>query len=254
MSGTLWVCATPIGNLQDVSLRLLETLKRVDLVAAEDTRRTLKLLNAHGIRRPLVSYHEHNARRQMPRLLQRLQQGQEVALVTDAGTPGISDPGAELVRAASQAGIAVRVVPGPSAVVAALAVSGLPAQPFWFEGFLPARRPQRRRRLEQLQDLPATLVFFEAPHRLVQSLADMAEVLGAREAALGRELTKAHEEVVRGSLEELAARAAAGAIPAVGEFTVVVGPPAGERQAAPQRGREPGGAPPPAAHGFHHET
>lgn len=226
MSGTLWVCATPIGNLQDVSLRLLETLRQVDVVAAEDTRRTLKLLNAHSIRRPLVSFHEHNARRRLPELLRRLHAGQSVALVTDAGTPVISDPGAELVRAAHEAGIAVRVIPGPSAVVAALAIAGLPAEPFWFEGFLPARRRARLERLEQLRALPATLVFFEAPHRLADSLADMAAVLGDREAALARELTKVHESVVRDTLPGLARRVAQGEVPSVGELTLVVGPPA----------------------------
>ncbi|NLG68666.1 MAG: 16S rRNA (cytidine(1402)-2'-O)-methyltransferase [Firmicutes bacterium] len=226
VSGTLWVCATPIGNLQDVSLRLLETLQRVDLIAAEDTRRTLKLLNAHGIRRPLVSFHEHNARQRLPELLARLHAGQSVALVTDAGTPVVSDPGAELVRAAHEAGVAVRVIPGASAVVAALAVAGLPAEPFWFEGFLPARRRARLRRLEWLRALPATLVFFEAPHRLGESLADMAAVLGDREAALARELTKVHESVVRDTLSGLARRVEQGEVPAVGELTLVVAPPA----------------------------
>ncbi|WP_324668557.1 16S rRNA (cytidine(1402)-2'-O)-methyltransferase [Geochorda subterranea] len=226
MSGTLWVCATPIGNLQDVSLRLLETLQRVDLIAAEDTRRTLKLLNAHGIRRPLVSFHEHNARQRLPELLARLHAGQSVALVTDAGTPVVSDPGADLVRAAHEAGVAVRVIPGASAVVAALAVAGLPAEPFWFEGFLPARRRARLRRLEWLRALPATLVFFEAPHRLGESLADMAAVLGDREAALARELTKVHESVVRDTLSGLARRVEQGEVPAVGELTLVVAPPA----------------------------
>lgn len=229
MSGTLWVCATPIGNLQDVSLRLLETLRQVDLVAAEDTRRTLKLLNHYGIKKPLVSFHEHNVRRQLPYLLARLRSGAQVALVTDAGTPGISDPGTELVEAAWEAGIPVRVVPGPSAVVAALAVSGLPALPCWCEGFLPPRPRQRRARLQELRALNATLVFFEAPHRLAESLQDMAEALGERPAALARELTKVHEEVVRGRLPELARRVASGEVPATGEITVVVGPPGSGR-------------------------
>ena len=229
MNGTLWVCATPIGNLQDVSLRLLETLRQVDLVAAEDTRHTLKLLNHYGIKKPLVSFHEHNVRRQLPYLLERLRAGDQVALVTDAGTPGISDPGTELVEAAWEAGIPVRVVPGPSAVIAALAVSGLPAQPYWFEGFLPPRARRRRERLRALRDLNATLVFFEAPHRLAESLQDMAEALGERPAALARELTKVHEEVVRGTLPELARRVASGQVPARGEFTVVVGPPETDR-------------------------
>lgn len=245
MSGTLWVCATPIGNLQDVSLRLLQTLREADLVAAEDTRRTLKLLNHFGIKKTLVSFHEHNARRQTPRLVERLRSGASVALVTDAGTPGISDPGAQLVEAAWAAGVAVRVVPGPSAVVAALAVSGFPGQPYWFEGFLPSRARARRERLQALRGLDATLVFFEAPHRLQESLRDLAEVLGDRPAALARELTKVHEEVHRGSLPELARRAAAGEIPAAGEITLVVGPPQPDPGRRP-RPKQPAGARRPA--------
>lgn len=235
MSGILWVCGTPIGNLQDVTLRLVDVLRQVDVVAAEDTRRTLKLLNHLAIRKPLVSYHEHNALRQAPRLVRQLVEGAQVALVTDAGMPGISDPGAELVSAALDAGVDVRVVPGPSAVVAALAISGLPAQPFWFEGFLPRQPSRRRVRLQALQPLEATLVFFEAPHRLVASLREMAAILGLqRPCAVARELTKAHEELVRGSLGEVAARfeeatGAQGTGPGtavrVGEFTIVVGPP-----------------------------
>lgn len=223
--GALWVCATPIGNLHDASPRLLETLGRVDLVAAEDTRRTLQLLNHFGLRRPLVSFHEHNARRRTPELLAQLQAGRHIALVSDAGFPGVSDPGSELVAAALEAGVAVRVIPGPSAVLAALAVSGFPGQPFYFEGFLPRRPADRRRRLEQLRTMEATLVFFEAPHRVARAVADMAEVLGSdRPAACARELTKVHEEVIRASLGELAHRLAEGA--PRGEFTVVVGPPA----------------------------
>ncbi|MBE3599120.1 MAG: 16S rRNA (cytidine(1402)-2'-O)-methyltransferase [Limnochordaceae bacterium] len=225
MSGILWVCGTPIGNLQDVSLRLVETLKAVDLVACEDTRRALKLLNHLGIRKRLVSYHEHNAAHRLPLLLQKLQEGLQLALVTDAGMPVVSDPGWELVREAAASGIAVRVVPGPSAVVSALAVSGLPGQRFWFEGFLPRQPKRRRERLEALRDLPGTLVFFEAPHRLAASLQAMAEILGARPAACARELTKVHEEVVRGSLVELARRFEQAEPPPLGECTIVVGPP-----------------------------
>lgn len=226
MSGTLWVCGTPIGNLQDASPRLLETLRQVDLVAAEDTRRTLKLLNHFAIKKPLVSYHEHNARQKTPWLLERLRQGARVALVTDAGMPGISDPGTELVQAAAREGIDVRVVPGPSAAVAALAVAGLPTEPCWFEGFLPRSPARRRERLARLRELPATLVFFEAPHRVRESLQAMAGVLGgARPAAIARELTKVHEEVLRGSLDELARSLASRDKPPVGEITIVVGPP-----------------------------
>ena len=226
-AGTLWVCATPIGNLQDVSGRLLEVLRQADVVASEDTRRTLGLLNHFGIARPLVSYHEHNAHRQAPQLLRRLLAGQTVALVSDAGTPAISDPGSELVRMAAEAGVRVSVVPGPSAVTAALAVSGFKVPPFLVEGFLPRRPTQRRRRLEQLAALEAVLVFFEAPHRLQESLADMGAVLGDRQAVVARELTKAHEQVLRGTLARLAEQAAAGGMLLKGEFTVVVAPPEG---------------------------
>lgn len=223
--GRLWVCGTPIGNLQDVSLRLLEVLRQADVVASEDTRRTLHLLNHFAIQKPLVSYHEHNARRQAPRLVQRLLSGQTVALVSDAGMPAISDPGSELVRMAAEAGVSVSVVPGPSAVTAALALSGFPVPPFYVEGFLPRRGADRRRRLEQLCVLDAVLVFFEAPHRLVESLADLAAVLGTRQAVLARELTKVHEEVHRGRLDDLHRLAASGGLTLKGEFTLVVSRP-----------------------------
>ncbi len=228
-AGRLWVCATPIGNLQDVSWRLAEVLRAADLVAAEDTRRTLKLLNHLGIRKPLLSYRPQNARTRGPELVERMWKGQTVALVTDAGMPGISDPGSELVRLSADSGIAVSAVPGPSAVTAALAVSGFPADTFYFGGFLPRRSADRRRRLQELAGLPATLVFFEAPHRLAGCLADMAATLGPRPAAVARELTKAHEEVYRGRLDELAEAAASGRMTVRGEFTLVVAPPEGPR-------------------------
>lgn len=219
--GVLYLCATPIGNLEDITLRALKVLKEVDLIAAEDTRHTKKLLHHYGIRKPLLSYHEHNRRARGEELLSRLLAGEKIALVTDAGTPGISDPGAELVALAVSAGVPVVALPGPSAAIAALVVSGLPTSPFCFEGFLPAAKGARRRRLEELKGEKRTLIFYEAPHRLQKTLADMLEVLGDRPVAVARELTKVHEEVWRGNLS--------GALehfrqhPPRGEFTLVVG-------------------------------
>ena len=216
--------ATPIGNLGDVTVRALETLERVDVIACEDTRITRRLLDRYGIGTPMLAYHEHNAGRVRPRLVARLTNGDSVALVADAGTPLISDPGFKLVRAAIAAGVPVTTVPGPTAVAAALTVGGLPTDRFLFAGFPPNRRAARRRQLEGLRGVDATLVFYESPRRLAAALADMADVLGPREAAVARELTKRHEDVVRGRLDDLA-RAAAGA-PPPGEIVVVVGPPA----------------------------
>lgn len=203
--GRLYVVATPIGNLADITLRALRVLEEVDVIAAEDTRTTRKLLAHHGVRTPLVSYHEHNEAIRTPELLERMRQGASVALVSEAGTPSISDPGYRLVREAIAAQMAVEPVPGPSAILAALVVSGLPTDAFIFEGFLPRRASERRRRLEALASEPRTLVFFEAPHRIDAAVADMADVLGDRSVALCRELTKMHEEVRRSSLSELAA-------------------------------------------------
>ncbi len=226
----LHLVATPIGNLADITLRALRTLAAVDVIYAEDTRHTMKLLRHYGIRRPLESYHEHNAARMCPVILRRLEGGEAVALVSDAGTPLISDPGARLVREAARRGLVVRALPGPSAVIAALAVSGLGGGPFLFAGFPPPRRGARRRFLEGLRDEAAALVLFESPHRVAESLADMADVLGPRAGALCRELTKVHEEVLRAPLPELARRVAARA-PLRGEITLVVAP-------APRRGRQ----------------
>lgn len=217
--------ATPIGNLGDVTVRALETLERVDVIACEDTRVTRRLLDRYGIGTPMLAYHEHNAGRVRPRLVARLTNGDSVALVADAGTPLISDPGFRLVRAAIDAGAPVTALPGPTAVAAALAVGGLPTDRFMFAGFPPNRRAARRRALEGLRGVDATLVFYESPRRLAAALADMADVLGPREAAVARELTKRHEDVARGLLGDLA-RAAAGAPPPRGEIVVVVGPPA----------------------------
>jgi 16S rRNA (cytidine1402-2'-O)-methyltransferase len=203
--GTLYVVATPLGNLEDVTLRALRVLREVSLVACEDTRRTARLLSAHQIHTPTTSYFEHNERWKGDRILAALREGRDVALVSDAGTPAVSDPGYRLVRDARAAGLPVVPVPGPSAAVAALSVSGLPTDRFLFVGFLPPRAAARRRALEEIAGRAETLVVYESPHRLSESLADMAEVLGDREAFLCREATKLHEEYRRGRLAELRA-------------------------------------------------
>jgi len=201
--GKLYVVATPLGNLRDITLRALDVLKAVGLVACEDTRRTGRLLRAHGISTPRTSYFEHNERWKGARILELLRSGQDVALVSDAGTPGISDPGYRLVRDARAEGIAVLPVPGPSAAVAALSVSGLATDRFRFLGFLPARSAARRRALERIKQATDTLVFFESPVRVLACLTDMIDLLGDREAFLCREATKLHEEYVRGTLSEI---------------------------------------------------
>ena len=219
VTGRLQVVATPIGNLADLSERARQALAEADVIAAEDTRHTGALLKAIGLATPLLSLHEHNESQRVPALLARLAEGERVALVSDAGTPLLSDPGYELVRAAIAAGFEVSVVPGPSAITAALAVAGLPTDRFCFEGFLPARERERRAALEALAHERRTLVFFEAPHRIAAALADTAAVLGAeREAVVVRELTKAHETIYRGTLRDLAARAATEANFARGEI------------------------------------
>ncbi|HEV7892627.1 MAG TPA: 16S rRNA (cytidine(1402)-2'-O)-methyltransferase [Pyrinomonadaceae bacterium] len=204
--GTLYLVATPIGNLEDVTRRALRVLAEADVVACEDTRHTRQLLEHFGVRARTISYHEHNERERAEELARMLEEGATVALVSDAGTPGINDPGYRLVRACVERGLRVVPVPGPTAFVAALTASGLPTDEFYFGGFLPARAHARRQRLEAVRDLGATLVFYETPHRIAQALADAREVLGEREAAVARELTKLHEEVLRGRLSELAAR------------------------------------------------
>ena len=224
----LYLVATPIGNLRDVTVRALEVLAAADLVACEDTRVTRKLLDRYGIATPLSAYHEHNAAQARPRLLARLGEGAAIALVSDAGTPLVSDPGYKLVREARAAGASVTAVPGPSAVLAALTLSGLPSDRFFFEGFLPAKEAARRARIAELKRIPATLVLFETGARIAASLADLAAGLGAREAALCRELTKLHEEVRRGDLVTLAQEASQ-ASELRGEMVIVVAPP--DRQA-----------------------
>jgi 16S rRNA (cytidine1402-2'-O)-methyltransferase len=222
--GTLTVVATPIGNLEDVSPRALAALREADLVLAEDTRRTRVLLDRHGIAARPVSLHAHNEAARTARALAALAEGRAVALVSDAGTPLVSDPGFKLVRACLAEGYRVESVPGPSAVLAALSSSGLPTDAFLFAGFLPPRSAARRARIAELAAVPATLILFEAPSRVAASLADLAARLGAdRPGALARELTKLHEEVRRGSLGELAAAAAENA--PKGEVVLLVGPP-----------------------------
>jgi 16S rRNA (cytidine1402-2'-O)-methyltransferase len=227
--GTLYVVATPIGNLEDLTLRALRVLGEVDAVACEDTRRTGALLRAHGISTPTTSYFEQNERWKGERILAALRSGRSVALVSDAGTPGLSDPGFRLVRDARAEGLPVLPVPGPSAAVAALSVSGLPTDRFLFVGFLPPREGARRRALEDLSSVRSTLVFYESPVRATRTLATMAEVLGNREAFLCREATKAHEEYVRGQLLEIAELLAAREA-VRGEIVLVV---AGARDASP---------------------
>ncbi len=220
--GTLYLVATPIGNLEDITLRALRVLREVDLIAAEDTRHTRKLLRHHGIDRPLTSYHEHNERARLPRLLEALAQG-DVALVSDAGTPALSDPGYHLVRAAWEAGHRVVPVPGPSAVTAALAASGLPTDTFLYLGYLPRRAAERRRLLADLAPERHTLVAFEVPHRLRAALEDLVATFGPdRSAALCRELTKVYEEIRRGTLADLAAHFRQ--VEPRGEFTLVIAP------------------------------
>ena len=201
--GILYLVATPVGNLEDISLRALRILKEVDLIACEDTRHTAKLLTHYGIRTPSQSYHKFNEESRAQQLVQMLREGKNIALVSDSGTPLVSDPGYELVSSCRREGIQVIPIPGPSAAIAALIASGLPADSFCFSGFLPSKGSLRKRRLEELAGLPVTLILYEAPHRLLSSLEDMAAILGPRRATVARELTKIHEELLHGTLPEL---------------------------------------------------
>lgn len=219
--GTLYIVATPIGNLEDITLRALRTLAGVDMIAAEDTRRTRHLLTHHGISRPLVSYHDHNKVKQAPRLLAMLQVPQSVALVTDAGTPGISDPAYYLLQAVLPHDIPVVPIPGVTAAITALSVSGLPTDRFVFEGFLPIKSGRRQQRLEALHDEPRTIVFYESPYRLLKLLQELHDHFGAdRRVVIGRELTKRFEEILRGTALSLLAELESRSIR--GEFTVMV--------------------------------
>ena len=228
-SAGLHLVATPIGNLGDITLRALETLAGVDVIACEDTRITRRLTERYGIAAELTPYHEHNAAAARPKILQRIAQGGSVALVSDAGTPLISDPGFKLVREACAAGHAVIALPGPSSVLASLSVAALPTDRFFFEGFLPAKEAARRARIAELARIDATLVLFESGNRVQDVLRDLAGPMGAREAAICRELTKLHEDVSRATLTELAGRA--DRLETRGEFVIVIGPPAPDAQA-----------------------
>ncbi len=224
LAAGLYVVATPIGNARDVTLRALAVLSACDVIAAEDTRVTAKLLAIHGISKPLTAYNDHNGERERPKLLARIAQGSRVALVSDAGTPLVSDPGYKLVREALAANLKVEALPGASSLLCALVLAGLPSDRFLFAGFVPAKPGERRAALESAKDIPATLIFFESAQRLDDSLADMAAILGARPAAIAREMTKLHEQIRRDDLAALAAQHEKNAA-AKGEVTIVVGPP-----------------------------
>ncbi|MCA0423909.1 MAG: 16S rRNA (cytidine(1402)-2'-O)-methyltransferase [Proteobacteria bacterium] len=226
----LHIVATPIGNLRDITLRALETLAAANAVLAEDRRVTKVLLAHYGISTPILSYHEHNAEVMRPQILERLKAGEALAIVSDAGTPLVSDPGYKLVEAAIASGHFVTALPGASAVLAGLVLAGLPTDRFFFEGFLPARQTERKRRIRDLEAIPGTIVFFEAPHRLAESLADLADVLGNRPAAVARELTKHFETIRRGSLSDLASHYTETEKPR-GEIVILVAP-AGEGRGA----------------------
>ena len=226
MPGTLYLVATPIGNLQDITLRAIETLRTVDVIACEDTRHTRKLLNHFRISNKTISYHEHNEQERAEELVDCMMRGESVAIVSDAGTPGIADPGFRIVQRAIESGLNVVPIPGPAAFVTAAVASGLATDSIFFGGFLPSKKGERRKRLEEIRDIPATLIFYEAPHRLAKSLADCADVLGDRQAAAARELTKIHEEFARGTLSDLAARFAGQTVK--GEVVIVIDRPRGD--------------------------
>jgi 16S rRNA (cytidine1402-2'-O)-methyltransferase len=228
MPGLLYVVATPIGNLEDITYRAVRLLGEADLIACEDTRQTRKLLDHYGIQKPAISYHEHNEVERTEDLVARLLAGAVIALVSDAGTPLVSDPGFKLVREACAAGFAVVALPGPSSVLAALSVAGLPTDRFFFEGFLPPKSTARRARLTELARIDATLVVFESGNRVQDTLADLADIMGVREAAICRELTKLHEEITRAKLSELAEQA--DRLETRGEFVLVIGPPPADAQ------------------------
>ena len=223
--GSLVIVATPIGNLSDISARALEALRNADIIACEDTRQTLKLLNHFGIQKTLVSYHDFNEEKKAAELGGRIREGLTVALVSDAGTPGISDPGYRLVRYCREQDLNIVSIPGPNAAVTALAASGLPSDEFFFVGFLPSKKTARREKLEILRSLAATLIFYEAPHRIQGTLIDLLEILGDREACVVRELTKLHEEFLFGKLSSIQ-----GKVKERGEFVIVVSGNAGEKQ------------------------
>jgi len=219
-TGTLYIVATPIGNLEDITLRAIRILKEVDLIAAEDTRHTRHLLDRYQIERQLTSYHDHNKEEKAPVLIERMLDGNSVALVSDAGTPGISDPGYFLINLAIDRKIQVVPIPGATAAIAALSVSGMPTDSFLFEGFLPSKHQARLKRLKELAKEKRTIIFYEAPHKIIRAVEDMIEVFGERPAVITRELTKIHEETIRGTLREILKHLQAGSIK--GEFTIVL--------------------------------
>ena len=233
MVGTLYVVATPIGNLEDITLRALRVLKEVDVIAAEDTRHTQILLNHYGIRTPLTSYHEHNEKTKARQLMSRLERGEQIALVSDAGTPAISDPGYRLAVEAIRGRIPVIPIPGASALTAVLSAGGLPTDRFVFDGFLPAKKQERRARLRALSSETGTLVIYEAPHRLTETLNDLAEILGDREIVLAREVSKVHEEFLRGRLTEVAKQIAGREIK--GELTLLIGGSRGQSEVSQEQ-------------------
>lgn len=237
MPGTLYVVATPIGNLADITHRAIEILTEVDLIACEDTRHTHKLLHHFGINTKTISYHEHNENQRGAELIDKLENGNDIAVVSDAGTPAISDPGFRLVRAAIDKGINVVSIPGPSALITALVAAGLPTNEFFFAGFLPAREGMRQARLHELASLPVTLIFYEAPHRLAATLRDAHAILGERQAVVARELTKLHEEIRRGSLSDLARYYSSDGNPR-GEIVLLIDATIIERDAAETEGEE----------------
>jgi len=219
-SGKLYIVATPVGNLEDITFRALRILKEVDLIAAEDTRHSLKLLNHYGIAKPLISYWSEKEKIKAEEILGKLHSGLSVALISDAGTPGISDPGAVLIKRAIEEKIDLVPIPGPSAFVSALSVSGLPTEEFTFLGFLPSKGGQRQKRLSELRHETRTLCFYEAPHRLVQALSDMRDILGERRAVLAKEITKLHEEVLRGTIPKVIQALESRMI--AGEYVIIV--------------------------------
>ena len=238
-TGRLFVVATPIGNLGDATPRSIEILKSVDVIAAEDTRHTRKLLAHFGVSTRLLAYHDHNEERVSRDVVERIERGEDVALVSDAGTPLVADPGYRVVSACAERGLEVVAIPGPCAVVAALSIAGLPPHPFYFAGYLPRKSGQRRSRLATLAELPCTVVYYESPHRIASTLADMRDVLGDRRAVVARELTKVHEEVLRGTLAELSSLADSRNLR--GEIVIVVaGPEQGAGSAAAGEGSPAG--------------
>lgn len=220
MNGTLYIVSTPIGNLEDITLRALRILGEVDMIAAEDTRHSIKLLNHHGIQKPMLSYRRENEQVKSDEIIRMLHAGKSVALISDAGTPGISDPGSLIIKKAIRENVQIVSVPGPTAFVSALSVAGLPTEHFIFWGFLASQKNQRRKTISDLRYEERTLIFYEAPHRIVGSLQDMAEILGERQAALIKEITKIHEQVLRGSISEIIAEVQKTTI--AGEYVIIV--------------------------------